>query len=322
MAVIAPPATFGQLQPDLGFDYVYAEQMIRMELSEKLDVLGLGLVQLWAELQGTGSDVARVTRMGGVGWQEAMVELAGETDPIVKTGFRTGFDTVAIARHGLGKSESYQSALLSREPAVLLRALKNLLPASWLKTLRLKWAAVGATFADSVGTPGTPWTFTDELALVAYFHETEGFEGGPGSVITGRHPEQYTDLRASIRAEPNFQFPEITQATQGLTGNGGSFDFLGLRNFSSHDVENSGGDHQGFAYVPGAIGWAVVRTGDLRDEVEDPEKALFVEDFGLVCEWKSEGETASAEFNANAWFGAAKADPTVAPQVRLVSIDD
>ena len=87
MATITSPATFAQLQPDVGFDYVYAEQAIRMEIAEELDVLGLGLVQLWAELQGTGSDVARVTRMGGVGWQEAMVELAGETDPIVKTGF-------------------------------------------------------------------------------------------------------------------------------------------------------------------------------------------------------------------------------------------
>lgn len=319
MGTITSPATFSQLQPDVGFDYVYAEQAIRMEIAEELDVLGLGLVQLWAELQGTGSDVARVTRMGGVGWQEAMVELAGETDAIVKTGFRTGFDTVAIARHGLAKSESYQSALLSREPAVLLRALKELLPQSWLKTLRSKWTTVGASFADSVGTPGTAWTFTDELALVAYFHETEGF---PGMAITGRHPEQFTDLRTSIRAEPNFQFPEITQQIQGLRSGGGSFDFLGLRNFASFDVTDSGGDHQGFAYVPGAIGWAVVRTDELRMEVEDPDKALFVEDFGLVCEWKSDGETASAEFNANAWFGTGKADPSVAPQVRIVSVND
>ncbi len=319
MTTINSPATHAQLKGDLGFDYVFAEQAIRMEIAEKLDVLGLGMVQLWAELQGTGSDLARVTHMGGVGWQEAMVELAGETDPIVKTGFRTGFDTVAIARHGLAKSASYQSALLSREPAVRLAALKNLLPESWLKTLRAKWAATGATFSGSVGVSGSAWSFDDELALVAFFHETEGFEG---MAMTGRHPEQYTDLRASIRNEPNFQFPEITKEIQGLSPGGGSFDFLGLRNFASFDVENSGGDHQGFAYVPGAIGYAVVRTEGLLEEVEDPDKAMIIADFGLVCEWKSDGETASAEFNANAWFGTGKADPTVAPQVRIISIND
>lgn len=319
MTAITSPATHAQLKGDLGFDYVFAEQAIRMEIAEELDAIGLGLVQLWAELQGTGSDLARVTHMGGVGWQEAMVEQGTEVDAIVKTGFRTGFDTVAIARHGLAKSASYQSGLLSREPAVRLQALKNLLPQSWLKTLRQKWAATGATFAGSVGTPGTAWTFDDELALVAFFHETEGF---PGMAITGRHPEQYTDLRASIRNEPNFQFPEITQEIQGLRAGGGSFDFLGLRNFASFDVEDSGGDHQGFAYVPGAIGYAIVRTGELLEDIEDPEKAMVVEDFGLICEWKSDGETASAEFNANAWFGTGKADPAVAPQVKIVSIND
>lgn len=319
MTVIAPPATHAQLKGDLGFDYIFAAMAIKMELAEMLNVLGLGLVQLWAELQGTGSDTARITRLGGVGWAEAMVELAGEVDPIVKTGFTTGFDIVAIARHGLAKSESYQGNLLSREPAVRLQALKQLLPQSWLKTLRTKWAAVGATFASSVGTPGTPWTFTDELALVAQFHETEGF---PGVAVTGRHPEQYTDLRASLRAEPNYQFPEATSSIQGLTGDGGSFDFLNFRNFASFDVEDSGGDHQGFAYVPGAIGWAVVRTEGIADAIEDPDQAVIVPEFGMVCEWKSDGNIASSEFNANSWFGVAKADPSVAPQTRIVSVND
>ena len=316
MAVIAAPATYAQITTDLGFAYVFAEQEIRREIADMLNVLQMGVVPLVGDAAGSGSDTIRVTRYGGVGWQESMATMVSETAPITPTGFTTGFDTVAIARHGLAKEESYTAQILGREPAVMLDGLKSLIPESWLKTFRQKVATAGASFADTVGNTGVVWTFDDELDLVAYFHETEGFEG---DAVTMRHPEQYTQLRESIRNEPNFQFPEITAALQGLRPGGSFVDFLGFRNFATHDVTNSGGDHQGFAFAPGAIGWAV--AGTMNVKVEDPDQALMIPEFGLVCEWNSSGDVATAKWDANAYFGVATADPSVAPQTRIISLN-
>ena len=315
MAIITPPATHGQITVDLGLPYIFAAQEIRRELADRLNLLQLGVVPLVGDAAGSGSDTIRVTRIGGVGWSEAMATLAGENDAITPTGFTTGYDTVTIARHGLAKSESYTAQILGREPAAKLAGLKSVIPNSWLKTFRQKVAVAGAGFSDTVGGSGSVWTFDDELDAVAYFNETEGFDG---VAVTMRHPEQFTQLRESVRNEPNFQFPEITVALQSLPG-GAFMDWLGFRNFSTHDITEAGGDHQGFAFVPGAIGWAVAST--MGVQVEDPDQALMIPDFGLVCESNTTGNTATAQWDANAYFGVATADPSVAPQTRLISVN-
>lgn len=316
MTAISPPATHAQVVTDLGFAYIFAAQEIRRELADMLNVLSLGVVPLVGDAAGSGSDTIRVTRIGGAGWSEAMTTMAAETTAIVPTGFTTGFDVVTIARHGLSKEESYTAQILGREPEAMLQGLKAQIVNSWLKTYRQKVAVAGAGFSDTIGNTGVVWTFDDELDAVAYFNETEGFEG---MAITMRHPEQYTQLRESVRNEPNFQFPEITLALQSLQPGGTFMDWLGFRNFSTHDVTDSGGDHQGFAFAPGAIGWAVAST--LGVTVEDPDQALVVPDFGLICEWKSTGRSATAQYDANAYFGVATADPSVAPQTRLISLN-
>ncbi len=317
MTNITPPNTFSQVKVDLGLPFVFAAQEIRMELAEMLNVLQLGVVPLVGDLAGSGSDIVRVTRLGGVGWQEAMQTHTGETDANTVTGFRTGFDTVAIARHGLSKEESYTNQILGREPMAMLAGLKTLIGPSWLKTFRQKVMTSGAGFTNSIGTSGSPWSFDDELATVTFFNETEGFGG---VATTFRHPEQYSDLRESIRVEPNFQFPDITIRLQELRAGGGAVDFLGFRNFASFDITNTGGDHVGFAFMPGAIGWAVASTVPVR--VEDPDQALLIPEFGLICEWKSSGRVATAQWDVNAYFGVANADPSVAAQTKLISINN
>lgn len=82
MAIITPPATHGQITVDLGLPYIFAAQEIRRELADRLNLLQLGVVPLVGDAAGSGSDTIRVTRIGGVGWSEAMATLAGENDAI------------------------------------------------------------------------------------------------------------------------------------------------------------------------------------------------------------------------------------------------
>lgn len=316
MTTLAPPIQFGDAQADLGFAYVFAGQGILQELQEKLNVLELGMMTLYGDLGGSGSDVVRITRMTGAGWAEAFQTMTSETDPIVATGIATDFDTLTIARHGLAKEETYQQAILGREKGVSLEALKAMVPASWLKTLRQKMAVAGSGIAASTGSVATAWSFDDELDAVAAFHETEGFEG---LVITMRHPEQFTNLRESLRNEPAYQTPEVMNEIQALRPNGGSFNFLGFKNTASFDVVQSSGGHQGFAYAPGALGWIVANTTPIR--VANPATAMYIPQFGMVIEDKSDGKQATGRYDANSWFGVGVLDPTVFPQRRLLSVD-
>lgn len=325
MANIIPAASFAQTRGTVGHAYVFAGQQIFEEITEQLDVIGAGLVMGVGDLQGTGSDTLRITRYGALGWAEAMVAMAGETDQIVPTGYTLGHDSVTIGRYGMAKEQTYTDQTLSRAETVGLDDMVSMVPMSFLTTLRQGAATIGATFASGAGTSGQPWTYDDELDLIALFHETEGFasavqrNGAPKSL---RHPEQYSDLRQSIRNEPGLQgSAELQQKLLGLsTANGGGFDFLGLENHASHDVVTSGGDHVGCAYVPGAIAWAVAST--LAIGVENPAATLWVPEFGIIIERKSTSEIATARFAANAFFGMAKLDASLFPQFKITSIND
>lgn len=313
------PLSFGQAQSDLGYSYVFAAEAIREEITERLDVLQMGIVDAIGDaISQSGTDVLRITRYGGLGFAETMQVMASETDPIVATGYTSDYDTITIARHGLAKSKTYQAMILDRPDAIGLEDMIAKVPESWLATMRSKVCTQGAAFSASVGTSGAAWTFDDELEMIAYFRETEGYEGQP--VYTIRHPEQYTDLLNSIRNEPGFQTPEVLTALMGLAGQGGAFDFLGVRNHASWDVAQSTGDHVGFAYVAGALIWCAPSTTPI--EVQNPSMAVYVPEFGMVLERETKGNIATGRFDVNAWFGVSSLDPTLFPQTKLVSIND
>jgi hypothetical protein len=325
VANIIPAASFAQTRGEVGFTYVFAGQQIFEEITEQLDVLASGLVMGVGDLQGTGSDTVRITRYGALGWAEAMVAMAGETDQISPTGYTLGHDSVTTGRYGLAKEQTYTDQILGRAETIGLDDMISMVPMSFLTTLRQGAATIGATFASGAGTSGLAWTYDDELDLIALFHETEGFvqavqrNGAPKSL---RHPEQYSDLRQSIRNEPGLQgSAELQMKLIGLSNeSGGGFSFLGIENHASHDVITSGGDHIGCAYVPGAIAWAVAST--LPIQVENPQATVWVPEFGIVIERKSTGDIATARFAANAFFGMAKLDAALFPQFKITSIND
>jgi hypothetical protein len=325
MPTIVTPASHAQTESTVGFSYVFAGERIRQEITEKLDVVGKGLVVLYGDLQGAGSDTLRVTRFGGVGFAEQFTAMADETSPIVATGFTLGSDSITIGRYGLAKEQTYQDQILQRAETVGLDDMANLVPASLLATMRASVCTIGSTFATGAGAAAAAWTYDNELDLIRMFHETEGFESAVtdnGAPVAIRHPEQYTDLRASIRNEPGLQgSAELQMKLLGLQREeGGAFTFLGLRNLSSFDVPESGGGWVGCAYVPGAIGWAVASTIPIT--VENPDRTTWVPEYGIVIERRSTGDIATAKFVANAFFGLAKLDATLFPQFKITSIND
>jgi hypothetical protein len=322
---IVAPVSHGQTGSIVGYSYVLAAEQIRQEITEQLDVVAQGLVVLVGDLEGSGSDTLRITRFGGLGFADPMTALSGETDAIVPTGLTLGTDSVTLGRYGLAKEQTYTDQILARAEMIGLADMVAMVPASLLSTMRANAATIGATFATGAGTSGQAWSYDHELELIALFHETEGYEQAvrrSGKAISMRHPEQFTDLRNSIRSEPGLQgSADLQQALLGLSQQeGGGFDFLGLRNFSSFDVPQSAGDWIGSAFMPGAIAW--VRASTRPIQTENPAKTVFVPEYGIIIEYKSTGEIATARFAANAFFGMAKLDPSLFPQFKITSIND
>ena len=320
MTTITAPNTHAQTYGDLGYAYQFARLGLLAELAESWNPAAEGLVPLYGELSGSGSDIVRIARVGGVGYAERFASMASETDAIVASGFTSGYDSVSLGRYGLAKEGSFKQRLLARpDTGVTLQMLLEKVPASWVKTIRYLVCVAGSGISTSTGSTSTAWSFDNELNLIRAFKETEGFEG---LLYTIRHPEQFTDLAESIRSEPSLQFPEVLAAIQGLTPGGGAFNFLGANNRASFDVQASGGAHQGFAFAPGAIGHVVAQTNPLADELANPAEALYVPEMGLVITRDTDGSQATNRFDANLFIGVGLANSALFPQRRIVSVND
>lgn len=317
------PVTFGQQQTDLGVAFQFAAEAIDMELTEQLDVIGLGLVRGIGDLAGSGTDTLRAVHYGGVGHAETFQSL-NETEAIVPTGYTSDYDTLTIGRYGLAKEESYQAAILqtpAAKAALGLDALALKLGQSWIATIRTLWAAELATFTDSVGTTGVVWNMDDELDLAASFREREGYDPVVhGLPVAARHPLQFTQLGNAVRSEPGLaNNAALIESFMGIEKLGKPFGFLGLQNVASHDVVSSGGDLIGGAYVPGAVAFCVASTSPAP--VQDPTRTIYLPNWGLLIEFRSNPDGAVAKVTANAWLGMNIRSRLVYPATKIRSLN-
>lgn len=323
MTAISAPSTHAQLD-SAGATYAFwfAQQAIEQALAERLNALDAGLARFYGDLTGSGSDTLRITSVDNIGWAEAM-SAPGETSAVSATGYDVVNDDITVARYSLEKTQSYMNRALLRSGGIDLDTLVSSIADSWFATLMTLVCSTGATISTSKGTTNTAWTVDDEISLVSGFMLTEGYAGG---AVTVRHPEQYEDLRASLRTEAAYKFPEAFAATQTTAGvgfgrpGGGLDNWLGLNNFMSHKVNQSSPDHVGFAYGPGGIGFATADMG-LAD-VNNPAQSIRVPQYGLVVEISSNPSTGVSKATANCLLGVALRDTTVAPQFKLLSVDD
>lgn len=322
-ATIVAPSTFAQNQGDLGHSYVFAAQDILEQITEKLDVLNAGLLNALGEFTQSGSDTIRITRFTGLGHAERMTAMVSETDPIVASGFSTDYDTLTVGRYGLAKEESMGSMLFGRRESVTLDDMQAMAPDSYLATVRYLLAVAGSNISSTVGTSGAAWTYDDELEIRSSYHETEGFDQLTQPVYSVRHPEQFTDLAHALRNEPAFQGSELLRQLLGLQrGENGAIDVIGIRSFSSHDVQASGGDHIGFTYVGGAAVIGAPSTAVLAPRLSADKVHVVIDELGTVLTRSGDGATTVERFDMNSWVGVDFLDPTLFPQFRIRSVND
>jgi hypothetical protein len=319
MTTINSPATQAQTVGDWGYSAAFLQGVLLQELTDRLNVLSSGLIVPLEGVSGSGSNTVRRRQVGGLGFAARMASMATETAPGSSSGFTSTYSDVTIGRYHLAYEESAQRAIVQAD-GVDLDFIAAGLVNSWFATLRYLMCTSATSISTAKGNTGAALDTTGWFGLIAAFNETAGFEGEAIAVL---QPEQITDLQTSLRSYTGFQFPDQTEAQQALgsaLGMGMGGRLLGINVYKTTDVQQSGGDHVGFAYAPGAFGFAPGDTS--RVPVPDAAQPVRVPEFGLLVNKTFTGATATNRVDANAWLGVGRVNAAVLPQFRVLSIDN
>ena len=320
-SVINPVYQHGNTKSTIGQDYLLQAEAFRYQLAETLDVAGLGAVPLVGMVGGAGTDTIRTPFGSNLGFANAMTELGTEGSAVPLVDMSVGYDSITVSEHGIGASVSFSQQIYGAEgvPLVSVDELMEKLPESFVKTLRAKVCATGASISASVGDGATAMDVDTILDLVAAYEQADGAED-QGPLFLMLKPKAMSELRDSLRSETAFNqsaadFAAMQRADGRVTAN---LMGLGINAVRTSDIEESAGALQGFAFTRGAIGYAV---GDVRRlNVQGVPVMVLPESGCVVMQRVDQYGQASSEINARAWLGTATADPTVFFQRRVLSV--
>ena len=320
MTTIYPAISHAQTAADLGLSYFFASQAFDLQLVEKLDVAGLGIVPLVAIVGGQGSATVRRPFGEDIGFANAMTAAATESSPATMVDLDVGYSSITVAERTLGTEITYSQQVYGLDGATPLTVpgLLAMMPGTWVKTLRSLVCTSGASISASVGSSAAALDVDTYLDLVAAYIQTDGASemGAPAVMID---PVQLTQLLESARSEPAFQNSIADfRAIQGAQGRvRPDFMGLGMDLVATSDVTTNGGAYQGFAIQRGAIGYAVGDVARIApnslDRIVIPERGMLVQ--RLV----DKAGQATDQIEARAWLGTGLGDSTVYFQYRLLS---
>jgi len=319
------PFQHANLETDLGYAYVFSQAAMLLELQDRLNVLGLGVVPLMGDLASSGSDVLRVTDYGGMGWSLPMAALATETTAVTPSTAISGYESITCGTYGVSHSATYAAQGFARPEAagLSLDALIQQVPASFLATFRANVATAGATIVPNVGAATTTLSVDDWLDLATTFSTALGSK----RPIALLHPTPFDELKRSFRNEPALQnsAQELAALMGVQTGDDGSvaqsfanFLGMGIDVHITDAVTDTGGAYQSFAFSPGGIGWARCSTQPIK--TANPGSTMYIPEFGLLIEELSEGgSTNTRQYKALAFFGVALGSARVYTHSRILS---
>lgn len=317
MATFPPPILFANDRGTLGMTTVFLGGAVQEILIEKISALDVGMVTLWGDVAGSGSDTLTQVAIGGLGYANPLVAMPGEIDPIPESGYTAFLNTITVGRWGAATSESWQHMIMSRPSVPTIESFAQYYADSWESAFMTAVAALPSSFATAIGTTGTPWTFDDELDMIASARETAGVLGSGRRIIKVVHPHHVTQLLESMRNEPLMGGRIERYEADLAKANDIVFEGLSVRTIQTTRVPTSGADYVGGAYLEGALGYAIGSTSSIR--VANPQAAMYLPAFGMIMYWRSNGNIALTGIDVNAWFGVAAARADVFWQRKLLS---
>ena len=316
MATHNAPYLHSSTEGTLGRPFELLQAAVLQELAERFDVSVGGLAVRHGDLAGTGTDVARIRRASGYGWDATMSAAASETSAISPVAIDSNIDTITLARYVLAYSQSFTRGILE-DDGLGVEALAATVVDSYLANLRSLTITQAQTFSTNLANAAATMDVDDAIAVRAGFEETTGYSGEMVNVMLA--PVQTSHLRASMRSEAALVFPDRFDADQSMQRNAGfRFNFLDMAWWASGDITVSGGDYIGAAWVPGAVQYVIGSTSRILADIQDAEPQVIPE-WGIVVTKNTSGNTAQTQRDINAYVGVGTVDASVYPQFLVQS---
>lgn len=316
MATFPAPISQADTQATFGKSFEYFGDALRQEMTERFNVLDTGLFGGVFNVAGSGSLTVRRRFHGGIGGALPMIAMGSETEAISASSLTGNYDDLTVARYGLAFEETWQRALVQSD-GITLDQLAASIADSWVSRLRALACVSGAAISSAAVDSSSALSLNDWATVVATLAETEGFTGQAVAIL---HPEQVTDLRAGLRAEPGvYNDAASFKPSQTLMPNVSLqfADLWGIAVYQSFDVTTASSKWNGFVCGGGAFAIGLGAPTGLS--IPAGAQPVYMPDMGMVVTRGSNDRQAFSDVTANAWMGIGRVNTALAPQYLIKS---
>ena len=249
-------------------------QEIKLLITDARNLRNTPFLDFVGSINGMGSDTIRVRKAGLDGFDnfQAFTGSSGsfqEDSAVGETSLTTEHADIVVKRQAL----MYKITDLANMTGMGADVDPFRIAESIAKSYELLFAdltaATVAGFTASVS-QSAALTVDDFIAAFQTLELAASGKGAPGPYVALLHPEQWQDLQADIRAEVNnaLAFAPASFEAMSAKGPGYKGSYLGVDIYTSSHITQTGGQHVGALWAPGAIGFATGKPQSLVGAVE------------------------------------------------------
>lgn len=249
-------------------------QEIKLLITDARNLRNTPFLDFVGSINGMGSDTIRVRKAGLDGFDnfQAFTGSSGsfqEDSAVGETSLTTEHADIVVKRQAL----MYKITDLANMTGIGADVDPFRIAESIAKSYELLFAdltaATVAGFTASVS-QSAALTVDDFIAAFQTLELAASGKGAPGPYVALLHPEQWQDLQADIRAEVNnaLAFAPASFEAMSAKGPGYKGSYLGVDIYTSSHITQTGGQHVGALWAPGAIGFATGKPQSLVGAVE------------------------------------------------------
>ena len=245
-------------------------QEIKLLLTDARNLRNTPFLDFVGSINGMGSDTIRVRKAGLDGY-DSFSEFTGATEDgaVSDTSLTDGHADIVVKRQALMYKITDLANMTGMGADIdPFRIAESISKSYELLFAELTGAAV-AGFTASVSQAGA-LTVEDFIQAFQTLELAASGKGAPGPYVALLHPEQWQDLQNDIRGEQNnaLAFSPASYEAISAKGPGYKGSYLGVDIYTSSHVTDSGGQHVGALWAPGAIGFATGKPAALVGAAE------------------------------------------------------
>lgn len=245
-------------------------QEIKLLITDARNLRNTPFLDFVGSINGMGSDTIRVRKAGLDGY-DSFSEFTGATEDgaVSDTSLTDGHADIVVKRQALMYKITDLVSMTSMGADIDPFRIAESISKSYELLFAELTAATVAGFTASVS-QAAALTLEDFIEAFQTLELAASGKGAPGPYVALLHPEQWQDLQNDIRGEQNnaLAFSPASYEAISAKGPGYKGSYLGVDIYTSSHVTDSGGQHVGALWAPGAIGFATGKPAALVGAAE------------------------------------------------------